>query len=128
MRTRVSRYIAIGVFIIIGVGGYSQAESNIKVENKAKKEVQKGKTADVDLPVIKLKVDNQTSSNPKLKKGKGCEDLEEVKGKEFSDYPLAETVPCDKVDCKDLEPAQLGKSEYREASNKPKDRMEVVNG
>jgi len=37
------------------------------------------------LPVIKIKVDNQASSNPNLKKGKGCEDLEEAKGEVIVD-------------------------------------------
>jgi PBP1b-binding outer membrane lipoprotein LpoB len=115
MRTVISKYITMSVLIIVGFGGYCQADT--KSPTADKKEVKKAdakKASTEDLPVIKLKVDNSAPSNPKLKKGKGCENLEEVKGETFDDYPEAETIPCDKVDCKDLKPAKLEDYNYKE--------------
>jgi len=104
MRTVILKYIALSVLIIIGIGGYCQADTS-----KTSKKV-----SDNDLPITKLKVDKSTPSNPKLKKGKGCENLEEAKGEVFEDLPLAKTVPCDKVDCKNLKPAVLHDDNYKE--------------
>lgn len=104
MRTVVLKYITLSVLIIIGVGGYCQADTNTKSK----------KASNDELPNMKLKVAKSTSSNPKLKKGKGCENLEEVQGETFDDYPMAQTVPCDKVDCKNLKPAVLHEDKYKD--------------
>ena len=118
MRTVISKYITLSV-MVIGFMGYCQADADTKspttkVKKEAKKKVSAKKVSDDDLPIIKLKVDNSASTNKKLKKGKGCENLEEVKGETFDDYPMAETVPCDKVDCKKLKPAKLKDYNYKE--------------
>jgi len=102
MKTVVLKYITLSVLIIIGVGGYCQADTKSK------------KVSDNDLPIMKLKVEKSTSTNSKLKKGKGCENLEEVQGEVFDDYPMAKTVPCDTVDCKDLKPAILHDDKFKE--------------
>ncbi len=109
MRSVVSKYITLSVLIIVGLGVNCQADTNTATKSKVKK-VKK----DIDLPVIKLKVDKSAPTNPKLKKGKGCEDLEEAKGEVFIDYPMAKTEPCDKVDCKNLAPAKLHDDNYKE--------------
>jgi len=100
MRTVILKSITFSVLIISG--GYCQADTNVK------------KVSDNDLPTMKLKVDNSAPTNPNLKKGKGCEDLEEAKGEEFADYPMAKTMPCDQVDCKNLKPAVLENDNYKE--------------
>jgi len=103
MRTVILKYIALSVLIIIGIGGYCQADTNTTSK----------KVSNNDLPIMKLKVDKSTPSNPKLKKGKGCENLEEVQGETFDDYPMAKTVPCDQVDCKNLKPAVLHNDKFK---------------
>jgi len=113
MKTVISKYITLSVLIMIGLGGYAQAETTAPIKEKVEK-AKKTTKDDVDLPVIKLKIDDSKPKNSKLKKGKGCEDLEEVKGETFNDYPMAETVPCDKVDCKDLKPAVLHDDNFKE--------------
>jgi len=137
MRVVLLKSVALSV-LIIGLGVYAQADTKVsdvdkvkkevkkvendvkKVEKNVKKEVKeakkdvKKKTDDEALPIIKLKVDNSTPSNPKLKKGKGCEDLEEAKGETFTDYPMAETIPCDKGGCENLKPAKLGNYDYKD--------------
>ena len=113
MKTVIFRYITSSVLIIVGLGGYAQAETATSTKAKAEQNKKSAK-ADIDLPVIKLKVGDSKPKNSKLKKGKGCEDLEEVEGETFDDYPMAETVPCDKVDCKDLKPAVLHDDNFKE--------------
>ncbi len=113
MKTVISKYIAFGLLIIVGLGGYAQADTTASTKDKVEK-AKKGAKADIDLPVIKLKIDESTTKNSKLKKGKGCENLEEVEGETFDDYPMAKTVPCDKVDCKDLPPAVLHDDNFKE--------------
>jgi|GEM_PF-3299830 len=114
MKTVIYRYITFTILTMFTLGGYSLAKDVKKAdENGNKKEVSKGKEGD-DLPVLKLKVDNQTPSNPKLKKGKGCEDLEEAKGEIIVDIPDAETIPCDKAGgCDNLPPAKLKPYNYK---------------
>ncbi len=113
MRSVVSKYITLSVLIIVGLGVNCQAETDTTMKSKVQK-VKKSSKSDIDLPIIKLKVDKSTPSNSKLKKGKGCEDLEEAKGEVFVDYPMAKTEPCDKVDCKKLKPAKLNDYNYKE--------------
>ena len=104
MRTVIFKHVAMSLLLIFGLGGFCQADTKVK-----------DKKEDVDLPIMKLKVEESNSkANPKLKKGKGCENLEELQGETFDDYPMAETVPCDKVDCKDLKPAVLHDDIYKE--------------
>ncbi len=121
MKTVILKYIAFSLLIIVGLGGYTQADTTVSVKDKiekvkkeVKKEAKKNIKEDIDLPIMKLKVDEPTTGNSKLKKGKGCENLEEVKGETFDDYPMAKTIPCDKVDCKNLKPAILHDDNFKE--------------
>ncbi len=60
------------------------------------------------IPVIKLTVDKNGTANPNLKKGKGCEDLEEAKGEVIVDIPEAKTIPCDKANgCNDSKTCKI---------------------
>ncbi|NEW59768.1 hypothetical protein GSY74_00590 [Sulfurovum sp. bin170] len=111
MKNVMFKFITLSVLIVVGLGGFCQAETDVKVESVKKKASAK----DDALPNIKLEVvASDKKSNPKLKQGKGCENLEELEGETFDDYPMAETVPCKDVDCKDLKPAVLHKNDYKE--------------
>jgi len=112
--------LLVGVLLVVTFGGYSFADEAVnlpksnKIE-KVKEEAKKPTKAD-DLLPIKLEV-KKSGENSKLEKGKGCADiknLKEVKGETFVDYPMAKTIPCDKVDCKDLEPAKLYENNFKE--------------
>jgi hypothetical protein len=110
MKTVIYRYIAFAILTIFSLGSYSFAENVDKTDT-----ANSGKKDGGSLPVIKIKVDNQASSNPNLKKGKGCEDLEEAKGEVIVDIPDAETIPCDKANgCNDLKPANLKPYQYKD--------------
>ena len=114
MSNVVSKVITLSIFIVFGVGGLSQADTKTEVKDKVESVKKKASVKKDELPVLKLEVAKSGKSNPKLKQGKGCENLEEVQGETFDDYPMAETVPCDKVDCKKLKPAKLKDYNYKE--------------
>jgi hypothetical protein len=111
MKNVMSKLITLSVLVIVGLGGLSQAEANDKMESVKKKVSIKSD----ELPELKLEVaKSDKKSNPKLKQGTGCENLEELKGETFDDYPMAETEECDTVDCKDLNPAELEDDNFKE--------------
>jgi Na+-transporting methylmalonyl-CoA/oxaloacetate decarboxylase gamma subunit len=114
MSNVIFKFITLGVLIIVGMGGLCQADTKTEAKDKVESVKKKASAKKDELPVLKLEVDKSSKSNPKLKQGKGCENLEELEGETFDDYPMAETVPCDKVDCKDLEPAKLEDDNFKE--------------
>jgi len=67
------------------------------------------------IPEIKIEA-GTTPRNAKLKEGKACsfDDLEEAKGEEFSEIPMAKTIPCQGAECKDLQSAKLEDDNYKE--------------
>ena len=113
MKSIVSKYLVISVLALLTWTSYSFAGSDLPVS--------KQKTEQIDdeieiIPEIIINTESSTQSpkNPKLKQGKACdfEDLEEVKGELIVDIPMAKTIPCDKIDCKDLKPAKMLKDNY----------------
>jgi len=111
MKTVIYRYITIAITSMVILGGYSLAKDVKKTDSN--KTATKTKS-DEDLPVIKLKIDENQSTNPNLKKGQGCEDLEEAQGEIIVDIPEAETIPCDKAGgCENLPPAKLEPYKYK---------------
>ena len=116
------RNILIKILLIVSFGEFSLAETGLPTSNKKsdidlpisnKKEVAKEESNQVP---ISLEI-SEPSSNPALTKGKGCVDikgLKEAEGEEFIDFPMAETTPCEDVDCKDLEKAVLHADKYQD--------------
>jgi hypothetical protein len=87
------------------------AENKITIVEEARVEIG---------PEIKIEVQNTNSvANPKLKEGTACSDenLEEMQGTLFTEIPMAETIPCDKVDCGDLSAAKMYKDNYKKLQN-----------
>lgn len=87
---------------------YLYAAPSLPVSKQSKKE--KVEISDE----IKIQVETPTKTkNSKLKQGNACSDehLEEAKGELIVvvEIPMAKTIPCDKVNCKDLPPAKLHK-------------------
>jgi hypothetical protein len=99
MKNLMFKSIALNILVVIGLGGFCQADTK----------------KDDLIPNMKLEVAKSDSkSNPKLKQGKGCENLEELQGETFDDYPMAKTIPCETVDCQQLEPAVLHDDNFKE--------------
>ena len=112
------RNTLIKILIIISFGEVSLAENTLPTSDKK---------SDINLPTsskqeasselpISLEI-SDSNTDPKLAKGKGCVDikgLKEAKGEEFIDYPMAETQPCDEVDCNNLEKAVLHEDKYQD--------------
>ena len=116
------RSILVKILLIVSFGEFSLAEINLPTSNKK---------SDINLPVSNKKEDtkepssqlpisleiSKPSNNSELTKGKGCVDvkgLKEAEGEEFIDFPMAETTPCEDVDCKDLEKAVLHEDKYQD--------------
>ncbi|MCK5854271.1 MAG: hypothetical protein KAG56_03560 [Sulfurovaceae bacterium] len=115
------RSILIKILLIVSFGGFSFAEmglptsdkkSDIELPESNKKEKEEQSN---QLP-ISLEITESTTDS-KLAKGKGCVDikgLKEAEGEEFVDFPMAETTPCEEVDCKNLEKAVLHTDKYQD--------------
>jgi len=107
MKLIISKYLTLGAVVLLTLTSSAYAEAP-KVEKKAEKiEV---------IPEIKIQAQEGSKKNSKLKDGKACnfDDLEEATGKEFSMIPMAQTIPCADVDCKELTPARLHKDNYKD--------------
>ncbi|RUM71236.1 MAG: hypothetical protein DSZ07_01020 [Sulfurovum sp.] len=65
--------------------------------------------------IPKIKAEDISKKNKKLKEGKACnfDDLEEAEGEEFTEIPMAQSIPCADVDCKNLKPAVLHDDNYK---------------
>ena len=108
----------IQILLIVSFGAFSLAEEALPTSNKK---------SDIELPTstqqetssettISLEI-SEPSTSSKLKKGKGCvnvKGLKEAEGEEFIDFPMAETIPCDEVDCKNLDEAELHDNKYED--------------
>jgi len=114
MKNMLFRFISLSVLVIVGLGSFCQAETKTETSDKVESVKAKASVKKDELPLLKLEVAKSNKKNPKLKQGEGCENLEELQGETFDDYPMAETVPCDTVDCKDLKPAQLHDDNFKE--------------
>ncbi len=112
-----TKYFTLITLLVMGLGSYAQAEAPTSLPTSKKQD-----TKSEELPPMKLEVAESSTQNPELKKGKGCADvkgLKEAKGETFVDYPIAKTVSCEEVDCKDLEAANLSDNNYRELPTAP---------
>ena len=99
MKNLMSKFITLNILIVIGLGVFCQADTK----------------KDDLIPNMKLEVaKSDNKNNPKLKQGTGCENLEELQGETFDDYPMAKTMPCETIDCKELEPAVLHEDNFKE--------------
>lgn len=84
------------------------AEPTLPVSKQAEEKIE-------IVPEIKIEAQaSNTPSNSKLKQGDACDDenLEEVKGELFTEIPMAKTIPCNSVDCQDLEAARMHDDNY----------------
>lgn len=120
MKSSIRRNILLGTLLVAGFISSVFAEPTLPVSSQIT-DNKKGTTTKEEkieiVPEIKIQTQtNTTATNPKLKQGDACadEDLEEAQGEVFTEIPMAETIPCNEVDCKDLKPAQMKKDNYKE--------------
>jgi hypothetical protein len=113
MKSIISKYFVITILTLLTSSTYSFADANLPVSQQVKDNTEDEKIEIV--PEIKIEAQSSTTpSDSKLKEGKSCnDDLEEVEGELFVEIPMAETIPCSTVDCKDLKPAKLLKDNYK---------------
>lgn len=111
MKSIIPKNILLSTFLLVGSTGSLFAEAPLPVSTQTTK---KEKLELV--PEIKIQVQAQgATTNPKLKQGDACadEDLEEAEGEVFTEIPMAKTIPCNEVDCQDLQPAKVQKDNYK---------------
>ena len=113
MKLIISKYFALSALLSLTLTPYVYADApNLPKSTQLEKSEKSDKIEIV--PEIKIEA-GASSKSSKLKEGEACnfDELEEVKGPEFSDIPMAKTMPCADVDCKELKPATLHKDNYR---------------
>jgi len=128
MKTVITKYLTISTLLFLGLSSTAIADATLPVSKQAtdnktttlpqSKQKSSGNKEDkIEIvPEIKIQAEAPTkASNSKLKDGKVCdfENLEEAKGEIFTEIPMAETIPCDKVDCSDLKAAKMLKDNYK---------------
>jgi len=108
-----TKYLTISTLLFLGLSTTAIADTTLPVSKQATD----NKEDEIEIvPEIKIQAEAPTKpSNSKLKEGKVCdfENLEEAKGEIFTEIPMAETIPCDKVDCSDLKAAKMLKDNYK---------------
>ena len=118
MKSIITKNILFSMLLMLGLTSYAFAEKDLPV---SKQVVEDTKEKIEIIPEIKIKAQAASNApkNSKLKDGVACSDenLEEVQGKLFTEIPMAETIPCDTVDCQDLEAAKLQKDNYVKLKN-----------
>jgi len=118
MKLIISKYFTLGsvLLFILTSSVYAEAPKVdvAKAEVKAEEKTPNADKIEI-VPEIKIEAEDASKKNTKLKEGKACnfDDLEEVDGEEFSEIPMAQTIPCADVDCKNLKSAVLHKDNYK---------------
>ena len=130
MKSTISKYFVFSTILLLNLTEYAVAETALPTSKQVSeasnlpitKQVESTVEDDEIEIVPEIKIEAQasiSSSNPKLKEGNVCDfdDLEEIKGELFSEIPMAQTIPCDKVDCSELKPARMLKDNYKKLRN-----------
>lgn len=119
MKSTVTKHFALSALLLMGLSTVTYAETAPTLPtSKQKIDDVKAKASNKVEVVEEIKIEAQASaqtSNPALKEGEACDfsDLEEAKGETMVELPMAKSIPCTDVDCKDLKPAQLHKDNYQ---------------
>ena len=112
MKAITGKPFILSILLLLSLTNYSFADSKLPTSKQVTEPSAKDDKIEI-VDEIKIEDTSTAPTNPKLKTGDACSDehLEEAKGKLITivDIPMAKTIPCDKVDCKDLEPAKTKK-------------------
>ena len=116
MTEMITKKILLSIVLILGLTNNTFAAPDLPVSTQIAEEEKEDEIQIVQ--EIKIEVQSTNSTNSKLKTGDACSDedlekLEEAKGELFNEIPMAKTIPCDKVDCKELAPAKMYKDNYK---------------
>jgi hypothetical protein len=121
MKLIISKYLTLSAVALLTLTSSAYADASkteaLKVVKADVSKVIKAKSSKVEIvPEIKIQAQDSSKKNTKLKDGKACnfDDLEEAEGEEFNEIPMAQSIPCADVDCKNLESAQLHKDSYKD--------------
>lgn len=112
MKLLKSSKLTLSTLLLLGFTNAIIAEPSLPTSKQAS-----GNTSEKIEIIPEIKIDAEDAkrpTDPKLKQGDACDDenLEEVEGEIFTEIPMATTIPCDSVDCKDLEAAKTQIDNY----------------
>jgi len=120
MKSTINKYIVVNILILISLSTYTFAESNsaLPQSTQLKQELNETNSSEtIEIVPEIIITTEETTSNPRLKEGVACDNeaLEPavLEPDNYADIPMAETVPCTEVDCKDLQAAKLLKDTYK---------------
>lgn len=116
MKFIVTKSLALGALLFgLTVSAYAESAPSLPTSKQV------NKTAEDKIEIVdEIKIQTDTSagqSNPALKEGEACDDEKlqaaELKPDDYVDIPMAETIPCDTVDCSQLPAAKLEKDTFK---------------
>ncbi len=109
MKRIISKIVTLGAVSLLTLTSSAYAQ-------ESKTDSSKDNKSDV-IPKITIQAqDKNATKNSKLKEGKACnfDNLKKAEGEEFTEIPMAQTIPCKDVDCKKLKPAVLHDDKYQD--------------
>lgn len=117
MKSIITSKIVLSVLLFLGFSSFVTAQPALPVSQQVTEQTNKkaAKEEKIEIvPEIKIEAQASTPQNSNLKQGDACDDenLQEVQGELFTEIPMAKTIPCDAVDCKDLEAAEMRIDNY----------------
>ncbi|MBU1667265.1 hypothetical protein KKC13_02535 [bacterium] len=120
MKFIATRCLALSALLLaFNVSAYAESAPALPTSKQLSKEADTAKSEKIEIvDEIKIQTDTSTKkSNPALKEGEACDDQKleaaELGPDDYIDVPMAETMPCDTVDCSDLKPAKLHKDTFK---------------
>ncbi len=119
MKSIMKQQISSVVLLLIALGSYTYAESapNLPVSSQIDTEENSSSNIEILDEFVITTNNNSQNTNPNLKEGEACDDENldpaNLLPDEYQEIPMAETIPCDKVNCEDLKAAKLLKDSYK---------------
>jgi len=121
MESIINKKVTSMMLILIGLGSYTYADTAPNLPQSTQIKIDSNESLKIDeieiVPEITIQTGNTENKNPDLKEGEACDDenLEPaiLAPDEYRNIPMAQTVPCDKVNCENLKAAKLLKDSYK---------------
>jgi len=118
MKSTVAKQIGLSIlFIAFSHFSYAESTPNLPISTQITNELNESLEIEM-IPEITIQTgESNQNRNPDLKEGEACDDqaLDSaiLTPDEYQNIPMAETIPCDKVNCENLKAARLMKDSYK---------------
>ena len=118
MKSTVTKQIGLSIlFVAFSNFTYAESTPNLPISTQITNELNESLEIEM-IPEITIQTgESNQNRNPDLKEGEACDDqaLDSaiLTPDEYQNIPMAETIPCDKVNCENLKAARLMKDSYK---------------